>query len=566
MRSIEKVMSKGQGPYISLQTKFAALILACTLFTTFIIGGVGLVSAVSILDKDSTRIIELTVSDAANYLNNALRNMAECVDEGSLYASTKLVNISSFEDAFYRESYLQEMRKVLNFLVDNDKWIYSYYFQLDPEICSKDNAFCYRKSVAGGTFTYVDPINISDYSMEDPRVSWYYLAKEQKAGVWTNVKYDPELDINKISYIEPLFKGGTFIGAIGMDIDFSDIIEYIDNIQPYEGSAAFLLSNKGTIVYHKFLEAGTNLGSINSDFTKISQQIRTENKNEKLITYEYRGEVRKLNWRSLNNNMKLVLTTPLKSILEERSRLTARIVAAALLISMLFFVLTMNMVFRIIKPIQKLRISASRIAEGDLEVDLRPESNDEIGDLTVSFSKNVMVLKSYVEQIKGIAYIDPLTGVKSKAAYEEYIKTVKDAIKNRKKALSIIVIDINNLKIINDAYGHAMGDKYIINCCGCFSGKFINSPMFRIGGDEFVVFLSESRDYSERYTILEYLENEMNYRAKADIPVEVKVSAAYGIADFDPDTSPEGMTYDQLFNMADENMYKKKKEMKAERA
>ena len=566
MRSIERVMSKGQGPYISLQTKFAALILACTLFTALIIGGVGLGSAVSILDKDSARIMELTVSDAANYLNNALRNMAECVDEGSLYASTKLVNISSFEDAFYRESYLQEMRNVLNFLVDNDKWIYSYYFQLDPEICSEDNAFCYRKSVAGGTFTFVEPANISDYSMEDPRVSWYYLAKEQKAGVWTNVKYDPELDINKISYIEPLFKGGTFIGAIGMDIDFSDIIEYIDNIQPYEGSAAFLLSNKGTIIYHKFLEAGTNLGSINSDFTKISQQIRTENKNEKLITYEYRGEVRKLNWRSLNNNMKLVLTTPLKSILEERSRLTTRIVAAALLISMLFFVLTMNMVYRIIKPIQKLRISASRIAAGDLEVDLRPEFNDEIGDLTVSFSKNVKVLKSYVEQIKGIAYIDPLTGVKSKAAYEEYIEQIKEVIKNRSKAFSIVVIDINNLKHINDVYGHAMGDKYIINCCGCFSGKFINSPMFRIGGDEFVVFLSESRDYNERYNIFEYLENEMNFRAKADIPAEVKVSAAYGIADFDPVTSPEGMTYDQLFNMADENMYKKKKEMKAERA
>jgi len=81
-----------------------------------------------------------------------------------------------------------------------------------------------------------------------------------------------------------------------------------------------------------------------------------------------------------------------------------------------------------------------------------------------------------------------------------------------------------------------------------------------------VVFLSESRDYNERYDIFEYLENEMNFRAKADIPVEVKVSAAYGIADFDPVTSPEGMTYDQLFNMADENMYKKKKEMKAERA
>ena len=559
-------MSKGQRPYISLQTKFAVLILACTLFTAFIIGGVGLASSVKILDEDSARIMELTVSDAANYLNNAMRNMAECVDEGSLYASTNLLNIDSFKDAYYRESYIKEMRKILNFLVDNDKWIYSYYLQLDPDICSSDNAFCYRKSVVGGTFALVEPVDISAYNEDDSRVSWYYLAKEQKVGVWTSVKYDPDLDINKISYIEPLFKGGTFIGAIGMDIDFSDIIDYIDKIQPYEGSSTFLLSNKGTIIYHKFLEPGTNLASISNDFNKISQHIRTENKNEELVSYGYRGEKRELNWRTLNNNMKLVLTTPLKSILAARSKLATRIVAAALLISMLFFVLTMNLVHRIIRPIQKLRISASKIAEGDLEVDLRPESNDEIGDLTVSFSKNVKVLKSYVEQIKGIAYIDPLTGVKSKAAYEEYIKTVKDAIKNRKKALSIIVIDINNLKIINDAYGHAMGDKYIINCCGCFSGKFINSPMFRIGGDEFVVFLSESRDYNERYNILEYLEHEMNFRAKADIPIEVKVSAAYGIADFDPDTSPEGMTYDQLFNMADENMYKKKKEMKAERA
>ena len=95
-------MSKGQRPYISLQTKFAVLILACTLFTAFIIGGVGLASSVKILDEDSARIMELTVSDAANYLNNAMRNMAECVDEGSLYASTKLLNIDSFKDAYYR--------------------------------------------------------------------------------------------------------------------------------------------------------------------------------------------------------------------------------------------------------------------------------------------------------------------------------------------------------------------------------------------------------------------------------------------------------------------------------
>ena len=92
-------MSKGQGPYISLQTKFAALILACTMFTAFIIGGVGLASSVSILDEDSARIMELTVSDAANYLNNALRNMAECVDEGALYASTYLKNKDRFKDA-----------------------------------------------------------------------------------------------------------------------------------------------------------------------------------------------------------------------------------------------------------------------------------------------------------------------------------------------------------------------------------------------------------------------------------------------------------------------------------
>lgn len=53
--------------------------------------------------------------------------------------------------------------------------------------------------------------------------------------------------------------------------------------------------------------------------------------------------------------------------------------------------------------------------------------------------------------------------------------------------LGVAFVDLNNLKYVNDTYGHRQGDMYIYSLCKVFCAHFRNSDIFRIGGDEFVI-------------------------------------------------------------------------------
>ena len=91
---------------------------------------------------------------------------------------------------------------------------------------------------------------------------------------------------------------------------------------------------------------------------------------------------------------------------------------------------------------------------------------------------------------------DALTRVKNRTAYELAVAKYDHKIKNSTiDELGLAVFDINNLKMINDNLGHELGDEYIKNCCKLICTVFKHSPVFRIGGDEFVaiVFCGEDK-------------------------------------------------------------------------
>ncbi len=551
-------------PYISIQTKFAMLILTCIFFTTLVIGGVGIRKSISILDTNSTKLMNVTALDSARYLNNQMQTIAENADKSASYAISKLDDWKNLEDPVFRQEFLDDMDSVMNIIAGTDDIVFSYGLQLNPDISSSDANFYHYRPGSDESFIKAKKIDFTSIDKSDPKVFWFYEAKETGTDVWIKPYFNKIYHSYVISYVKPMYKDNVFIGAIGMNIDISSITNFLGHIKPYDGSIAFILDNKGHVVYHPYIQAGSNFASLSSSINKITQRIRTEHHSEDLVDMDctVKDKCFKISWHTLDNRMKLVIGTPAEVINSERITLMNEILSSSVVIAVVFFTLTMIMVQHIVRPIKKLKDYAAKISDGKLDLFLEPESNDEIGDLTVCFTKNASALKEYVEQIKVLAYRDALTGAKSKIAYQEYLINAERIIQERSKPFSIIVFDVNNLKKINDAYGHTYGDKYIINCCYCFRKNFIHSPFFRIGGDEFVVFLYDNEDYHKRYSILESIEHEMFEQNNPDNPVESRISVAYGIADFDPGTSPLDMHFSRLFDLADERMYKKKKEMK----
>ena len=156
--------------------------------------------------------------------------------------------------------------------------------------------------------------------------------------------------------------------------------------------------------------------------------------------------------------------------------------------------------------------------------------------------------------VRNLAFTDALTGVKSKLAYAETESEINERIASGNEApFSVVVCDVNGLKYINDTLGHKAGDEYIKKASKLICSLFVHSPVYRTGGDEFVVILSDA-DYLNRHIIMKQLH---------DISVrniekgEVVVSG--GMADYEPEKTE---SFKAVFEQADAYMYQEKKTLK----
>ena len=188
------------------------------------------------------------------------------------------------------------------------------------------------------------------------------------------------------------------------------------------------------------------------------------------------------------------------------------------------------------------------------------------GDIR-NYAKNIVEaeskisdLKQSTEKLGEIAFQDALTHVKNKAAYDLAVQGLNEKIKSGKAKFALVMIDLNSLKKINDEYGHEKGNIYITGSCSIICTIYTHSPVFRIGGDEFVVIL-EKVDYNFREELLEALNATVKGCAlKTEAEPWERFSMAAGMAVYD---SAQDSDADSVFKRADKIMYENKQAYKA---
>lgn len=156
-----------------------------------------------------------------------------------------------------------------------------------------------------------------------------------------------------------------------------------------------------------------------------------------------------------------------------------------------------------------------------------------------------------------MANVDALTGVKNKHSYGEWEEKINAHIQAAdQEPFAVVVCDINDMKSVNDLYGHMEGDACIKRAAKRICHVFAHSPVFRIGGDEFAVILT-GRDYRARLQLMEQLQSEQDSSGKARFGDVI----AAGIADYRP---KEHKNVLQVFELADRAMYERKRALKGQ--
>jgi diguanylate cyclase (GGDEF)-like protein len=197
-----------------------------------------------------------------------------------------------------------------------------------------------------------------------------------------------------------------------------------------------------------------------------------------------------------------------------------------------------------VNAITKVKSSSERV---------RIKGVDELGELSQNINLMLTELEQMHIEVAHHAYYDSMTGLLNRRMGFEKLSEAMKAADSGAGQLSIVYLDLNDLKKINDKYGHKEGDALIKDTVNVLE-KSINKVkhIVRMGGDEFMIILPDV-DAAETERVLEGVQKRVD-EVNQERDKAYNISFSYGVAQYQ-----KGQNIDHYIEQADEKMYRAKK-------
>lgn len=547
----------------SIQTKILILILSCVFLAAILMGGGGVMYLRQNLSQNSDQVLNLLCEEKAQDLNEQLRDVEQSVSLISDYAMGQLYNeVPQWKEGTFTQ-YVNNVRNVASHAAENTDSAIAVYYRFNPELVTSLSGFFLSRSDEAKPFTSHPATDLSAYDKDDvERVGWYYIPIEQGKPTWMGPYYNRNLGVTMISYVIPIYQSGVTIGVIGMDLDAQKFYDNIKAISVYDTGYAFLMDEENGVLSHPDYPEQDVPEEVELALSSVKAQInQNQNQQNQVIVYHWNGAEKRMTWRHLLNGMTLAIAVPESEVRAPERAMIMRYMLyldIALLVSVL---LTIRFSHMIVRPLQQLTEAAKKIARGNLEVSIQCKTHDEVGVLAESINETAKQLNQYIDYINRLAYTDVLTNVRNKASYEERVSELDKMIKNGSAEFAVVVLDINNLKHMNDHYGHEMGDRLIVESVGIMRNVFGEEALFRIGGDEFAVILTMT-SLLQQEDLIRAFDQEIARFNRNNEEMHGDIQIARGVAVYEK----ADKTFAEVFRRADARMYEHKAWLKKQAA
>lgn len=583
-------MSRSKSFFSSISTKLILLIIIETFVLAAVLVTISIAVTTRILTEDAASQMNLFCEERADDLDTELLRIEDAVGALSRWTKSRIPDVETItEDAGLRDTIVDDADDLIRFMTEDNDFIKGAYIHYSLEVTGntpRDEGVYYIKN-GEGKFSII-PFTQAEIEEDPVAEYWYYGPIENRAALWTKPYFDYTADDYLISYVEPVFLDDVPVAIIGIDISFTRLLEWIDSLKYKETGYIYLKEADGSAHYHIDDLIEDHLHSDDEDMIIENEELMSESETgEELVRYYFQGRDRAMAFVTLRNGMKFVLCDSYDNIYREGNNTAILMFSITVGLVVVFVIVGIYLASRLTNPLRKLTAVANEISEGDYDVILPPEKNNEVGELSRAFriaidnirartediearvrlqdrqiEKNERTMKQQEDDLvvmRNLAYIDSLTGVKNKHAYEDTVKYIDEQINNGTAEFAVIMCDLNYLKLINDNHGHKAGDAALKKAAIILCQSFPMSTVFRVGGDEFVIIPSVL-EYARIDEKLDALKKLLEEETKSTDDILKRISLAFGCAVFDRE---KDHSYQEVFERADLMMYEEKKKIHA---
>ena len=263
--------------------------------------------------------------------------------------------------------------------------------------------------------------------------------------------------------------------------------------------------------------------------------------------------------KSIGLTAAVIVLCILRCLAEDFIKKKNILIAALIILAVVNFI-SISFAKRLTKPLHDLTEATKQAGQGDYEFKLDYDKDDEVGILTHAFKELTAHTQDHINDLNEKVYVDALTSVRNKRGYGAYIQNLQDQLDTSEESpqFAFGVFDCNNLKLINDNYGHDKGDAYLITASQFICRIFQHSPVFRIGGDEFAVIL-QNEDYQNMNDLLDSFKKSSKEISETAENKWDRVNVAIGVAVYDPELDSSII---DVARRADQLMYENKRRRK----
>ena len=540
----------------SLRTRITMLTVCVTAIA------VALVTLTSVLfirnskRRESEQLLLLLCETGQRNLDYYFDSVQKSMRDVSTFMEEDLAHVEDLTDSMLT-GHVNRVGSYFDQIVKQTNGVLTYYYRIDPEASETVKGFWYT-NLDGEGFVEHEVTDITGYdTMDTSNLVWFTVPKETGESAWLPPYITDSLDWQVISYNVPIYWRGQFIGVAGIEMDYSVMAEQVESIRLYSDGYAFLNDAAGTLYYHPRIDV-TQLAE--EEAQEIPDGVISDST---FLHYTFDGVERQAAWLKLCNGMRLNVTVPVSEMEGDWERLVLEVIVISLAVLLILIAFTLFYTGRITRPLQNLTAAAEQVDKGNYDVTLDYDRDDEVGRLTSTFKRLTDHMKEHISDLNKRVYVDALTSVRNKGAFSDSVEKLQKQIDSggRKVEFAIGVFDCDDLKTVNDRYGHDKGDVYLKTACHLICKVFQHSPVFRIGGDEFAVIL-QNDDYIDREDlVLQFERDREEICLEAENPWE-RVSVSMGISLYNPENDHSAA---EVVQRADKKMYSNKRAKKVSR-